>query len=87
MFTGVVECALAKVAVEVDMECDARSKGRSEHLSLERTQRANSLGRAPDSFLPQGTSGLGAWSQISPNRNSAAIQRNCYSHIESVAGE
>ena len=35
---------------------DARAKGGGEHLPLERTQGANSLGGAPNSFFPQGAS-------------------------------
>jgi len=41
------------VAMEVR---DARAKGRSEHVSLERTQGANSSGSAPDTFFSQGAS-------------------------------
>src|SRR5215831_11749482 len=36
--------------------CDARAESRSEHLPLERAQRADSPGRAPNPFLPQGAS-------------------------------
>src|SRR5207302_11137893 len=35
---------------------DARAESRSEHLSLERAQRADSAGSAPNPFLPQGAS-------------------------------
>ncbi len=37
---------------------DARAESRSEHLPLERAQRADSSGGAPDPFLPQGASVL-----------------------------
>ena len=37
-------------------ERDARAESRSEHVPLERTQRADSPGRAPNPFLPQGAS-------------------------------
>ena len=35
---------------------DARAESRSEHLPLERAQRADSPGGAPNPFLPQGAS-------------------------------
>jgi hypothetical protein len=38
------------------LQADARAEIRSEHLSLERAQRAHSAGSAPNPFFPQGAS-------------------------------
>src|SRR5206468_4287327 len=62
---------------------DARAKGRGEHLPLERTQGANSLGGAPNSFLPQGASAcLGSGVQ-GPRRRVPTYNNGSNSYLDS----